>query len=124
MRFLLIALGIGAIWDGFTTVAGTVEILGSGGLQIMAAVVFALIIAGFLLGTTYVRNLEGILGKALQGGWWMALLYDLYTSYTGNRDFIMDGQVAGSQHVLLIGLTLLVTASPVLFSLIWEDEGL
>ena len=119
---LIVVFGFAALWDSFTTVFGTVEILGEQGLQVTASVIFAAIIAGFLLSTAYIFHKGGLVGQILIVFWFIALGYDLFTSYTGNLLFIMGGKVSDVQTIVLIGMTILVSSSPILISLILDDD--
>ena len=51
--YLLLVLTVAAIWDGFVTVYGTLQILGLGNSlpQIVAAFLFSALIMGFVLNT-------------------------------------------------------------------------
>jgi len=119
---LLIIFGLVATWDVFTTFVGISEILGDkGSAQIFIAVVFALVIAGFLFGTSYIFSSSGGASSILIVLWFIALGYDLYTSYAGNLYYVMEGSASGNQHIILIGLTLLVSCAPIIVSSIVEE---
>lgn len=48
--------------------------------------------------------------------WLVALSYDLYTSYHGKQHFILGGNVNNDQMVMIIGMTILVSGAPIIFS--------
>jgi hypothetical protein len=118
--FLLIVLAIATIWDAFTTVYGTVQVLGDGLFQLLAAILFSSLIFAFVLNTRRIMKWPGdFVGGAAKFFWFIALCYDLYTSWVGNAALIVQGSGELSEFVILIGLTLLVTASPILLSTMW-----
>jgi hypothetical protein len=122
MFILVFIFAIASIWDGFTTVVGTHSILGQTQGQIPVSVMFSLVILGFMIGTSFIRDFKGAIGGAMKIAWWIALCYDLGTSYYGNRRFIIQGDLNLQQNLILIGITLLVTASPIFLSLIWHHQ--
>ena len=89
----------------------------------LAAVVLAVIILGLLFSTPKLPKEKGWASTFLRTSWALALAYDLYTSYVGNRDIIMGGTVEGRQYVIVIGLTVLVTISPMFLSLVWRPKS-
>ena len=119
-KILLIIFGLVSIWDGFTTFYGTSEILGEEGARIAMSGFFALIILGFMVGTSFIWELDGPLGLILKLCWFISVGFDLYTSYNANLEFIMNDVANGEQQVVLLGITILVCASPVIASLIWN----
>lgn len=115
--FLLIVLIVATIWDGFTTIYGTIQILGDGPLQIVASVLFSALILGFVLNTRRILGrLNGFIGVITKFFWFIALGYDFYTSWTGNANLLVQPSGETAETVVLIGLTLLVIASPILLS--------
>jgi hypothetical protein len=115
--FLLIVLVMAAIWDGFTTFYGTIQILGDGPLQIVASVLFSALILGIVLNTRRIlERLNGFIGVITKFFWFVALSYDFYTSWTGNADLIVGRSGETAETLVLLGLTLLVIASPILLS--------
>jgi hypothetical protein len=118
MSILLISCFVTGLWDGFTTFYGTSQIMGSDPLQLIASVIFAVIITGFLFGTKIIweSSSSNFLSFLLRSLWLVALGYDLYTSYLGNKNFILSGNVNDDQMIILIGMTILVSGSPIIFS--------
>jgi hypothetical protein len=122
----MIGLGLVTIWDAATTVYGTSTIIGNGGIQMMLSVLFGLLLAAFLIRTLpIIKNPDNddiivVGGKVL---WFLAILYDLFTSFTGNFDLIL-GTVEGIQKTIMaIGLTLFVSSAPIgLSSVMYSDK--
>jgi hypothetical protein len=54
MTFLIYFFAAMSLWDGFTTIIGTVEIIGNGNEQIIGAIILALGITAFLFGTMFI----------------------------------------------------------------------
>ncbi|MCK5720048.1 MAG: hypothetical protein KAH84_08910 [Thiomargarita sp.] len=125
MWLFIFVFGLASLWDGFTTVYGTTEILGGGSPQILgASAIFSLIILAFLLNTNMIWKMayDELLGGLLKIMWFVALGYDLYTSYIGNQYFILEGHGNNTQLFILLGITLLVTGSPIFLSLLWDNK--
>ena len=123
-NILLLAAGIASFWDGFTTVFGTATILDGGVAAGIAGLLFGLLIMSLMLNSkrvieTSTDSFEGMLFRVL---WFIAVFYDLYTSWLGNQEFILGQDASGSRIAVLIGLTLLVSGSPVLVSFLWNKK--
>jgi len=127
--FLIIILGLVALYDGFTTVLGTAIILGESTAGISVSILFSLIILAFMISTYPIwdtkiiadwverREAEGCLLYFIRFIWIAAFIYDLYTSYSGNKALIIGNEKANAgQEAILIGLTLMVSASPIFLS--------
>ncbi len=128
-NLLLLIFGLVALFDGFTTVLGTAAILGETTPGILISILFSLIILAFMIGTypiwnasvidTWVENkeTEGCLLFFIRFLWIAAFLYDIFTSYSGNKFLVVGEETASaSQEAILVGLTLLVSASPIFVS--------
>ena len=121
--FLMIILGLASIWDAFATVYGTSQVLGNGTLQIAAALLFGGLILGFVLNSRRILKWRSsFFGGLLKFFWFIALCYDFLTTWIANRDIIGQEQNSVVQVIILIGLTLLVSASPILLSGLWEKR--
>lgn len=119
--FLFIVLTIASIWDTFTTVYATLDILGTGILQIIAALLFAALIMSFILNTRRIMQWRsGFVGGIVKLFWFVALGCDFYTTWVGNANLLTRGQGDAAELIILTGLTLLVTSSPLLLSVLWE----
>jgi len=120
MNILLIVTGLTGLWDGFTTFYGVSQIMGTTKEATIASAFFAFIIAGFLFGTKTIWDIAGnnLLSIILKLLWFIALSYDIYTSFYGNKTFILNGQGSEEQMIILIGMTLLVSGSPIIYSYI------
>jgi len=122
---LLLVLGGASIWHGCTTVAGTYDILGSGWGQFAGSVVFALVIIGFLLGTSEVLDLcQGwplFVVCLVSLVWVCAFGYNLFTSYVGNCRLIVGDSLEASSKILVLSLTAFISCSPVCLSFLWQE---
>jgi hypothetical protein len=113
--FLLILLTIAAVWDAFTTVYGTIQILGTNFLQIAVAILFSALVFAFNLGTKRIMQwYEGFVSWFAKVVWLVAIAFDFYTSWVTNSDLVIRGDRSGADTFMLFGLTVLVTAAPML----------
>lgn len=118
--FLIVVLVAATIWDIFTTGYGTIQVLGFGPAQIAASVLFSALIAAFVLNTSRIMRLKsGFVSFIAKFFWLIALAYDFYTSWIGNANLVTRNRGDTQEIILLIGLTLLVIASPILLSSMW-----
>lgn len=117
MRFLMLIFGCISLYDAFTTQIGTADIMDG---QMIVSVAFAAVILAIVGSTAFIWSPnffeEAFLKTFLRFIWIIAFGYDLYTSYHGNLDVLMGGSVNEEQTTILIGLTILVSASPIIFS--------
>jgi len=112
---LKLLLGFVTIWDTITTIYGTYTIFGSGTIQIFVSIGFAIFLTIFLIQTIpIIKNpSEELIPVGTKVLWFLAICYDIFTSFTGNMDLIL-GNAAGTQKVLLaIGLTIFVCSAPI-----------
>jgi hypothetical protein len=127
VQLLMTVLGIIAAWDGFTTFTGTMAILSpqsATAIRIIIALMFALAISTFMLVSAFIwmdTKSDDFMGITLRILWTVSVVYDLYTSYWGNKYYVA-GELTGHQEFLLVGMSLLVTGSPMLFSLLWRQK--
>lgn len=116
-QMLLVGLVCASLWDGFTTVYGTSRILGDDTVQILASGLFGLLVLVFMLNSRSVMGSKddpaGRIGRIL---WGTAIAYDLYTSWVGNARFLVGDAVNFERTAVLVGVTILVSGSPVLLS--------
>jgi hypothetical protein len=123
-QLLIFGLGLVTIWDTFTTITGTLDLIGNGKMQLIVAIIFGLLISAFLLGTMPLLNnpREELIimgGKLL---WFLALLYDLYTSYMGHFTFVQNTRGYGAGQIAVIaGMTLFVSSSPIIISYLLNE---
>jgi len=119
-------LGVVAIWDTVTTVYGTYKIFGEGTIQLVVSIGFALLLGGYLIWTIpIIKNpSEELIPVGAKVLWFLAICYDLFTSFTGNMELIL-GNSTGVQKVLLaIGLTIFVCSAPIgLSKIIYDYNG-
>lgn len=120
-KVLLAVLVAASLWDGFTTIYGTLEILGTGAVAVIASLLFGALILSFLLNTQKVFSWESdFAGGLLRLFWFIAIAYDLYTAWTGNQAFIVGNTNEQRQMIVLTGLTLMISGAPVILSIMWE----
>lgn len=118
-KILMIVFGIASLWDAFTTLIGTSAVLKTD--NIVFSVVAAVVILAFMIATKYVWDQNGTLKIILIVLWAIALVYDVFTSYTGNLTVVMNGYADEGQLVFLVGLTILTSASPILVSIMMDE---
>lgn len=122
---LAYGLGFVTLWDTVTTIYGTTVILGRGIIQVSISILFGLLITGFLLRTIpIIKNpKEDLISVGSKGLWFLAILYDLFTAYTGNFDLIL-GNAGGTQKIIVaIGLTVFICSAPIgLSKLVFDPE--
>jgi len=123
---LTILLGIVTIWDTITTVYGTYTICGDGTIQLVVSIGFALLLAGFLIRTIpIIKNpSEELIPAGTKVLWFLAICYDIFTSFTGNMDLIFGNSSGVQKVVLAIGLTVFVCSAPIgLSKLIYDPDN-
>ena len=126
IQLVIFFFGLASLWDGFTTFHGTANILANNNnvepnIIIIISSVFAIIILGFMWSTVYIWEMDGFSRLLFIVFWFVAVGYDLYTSYIGNLEFIMRGQVNDQQFIVLVGITLLISGSPIFVSLLSDQ---
>jgi hypothetical protein len=121
-KALVLILILSSGWDGFTTIYGTIQTIGIGIFQIIAALIFgALILCSLLFTERIFKWQSDLTGAILRLFWFIAVCYDFYTSWLGNRDFIVGYSSSNPKLIVLIGLTFLVSGSPIVLSLLWRE---
>jgi hypothetical protein len=117
-QILFLFLGFVALWDAVTTIIGTVSILGNSAIQIFISILFGVIISMLLINTIPIVNnpREDFLSTGAKFLWFLALLYDIYTAYSGNKDYITHGAITTGQTIITIGLTIFVASAPIFIS--------
>jgi len=127
MSKTLLKLGLGfvTVWDTITTIYGTSTILGQGTIQIVLSVLFSLLLAAYLIRSIPILKnpSEEIIPVGAKVLWFIAILYDVFTAYTGNFDIVL-GNVGGTQKIIIaIGLTIFICSAPIgLSQLIYSTE--
>ena len=112
---LILGLGFVTIWDTITTIYGTYTILGHGTIQLILSILFAIILSVYLLRSIpIIKNpSEEIIPVGAKVLWFIAIIYDIFTAYTGNFDLVL-GNVEGSQKIIIaIGLTIFICSAPI-----------
>ncbi len=123
---LIILLGVVTIWDTVTTIYGTYRIFGDGTIQLVVSIGFALLLAGFLIRTIpIIKNpSEELIPVGTKVLWFLAICYDIFTSFTGNMDLILGNATGVQKVVLAIGLTVFVCSAPIgLSKLIYDPDN-
>lgn len=131
-QILIIFLGGITIWDTVTTITGTLYIIGDGFINTFLAILFGVMIASLLLlSIPIVRNpktdIVTLVPKILLG---IAICYDLFTSFTGNQRLIANEDSSFGQTIVVLGMTLFVSSSPMAISYLihevevedWDDD--
>jgi hypothetical protein len=122
---LILGLGFVTIWDTITTIYGTYTILGGGTIQLILSILFGLLLTAYLIRSIpIIKNpSEEIIPVGAKILWFFAILYDLFTAYTGNFDLVL-GNVGGTQKIIIaIGLTIFICSSPIgLSQLLYKSE--
>ncbi len=125
--YLLYGLGFVTLWDTITTIYGTANILGTGGVQIFISILFGLIISSFLIHAIPIMKnpQEDFISIGAKILCFFAIGYDLYTSFVGNQDLVLNQGSGGfSQIFITVGLTLFVSAAPIGISkLLYDTEA-
>jgi hypothetical protein len=125
MWIIATIIGLGALWDGFTTFFGLVQIFNILGgdtvnpAQIIFAVVVSVVILGFLIATHVIWSFEtdDVVTLILKGAWLVCLVLDCYTAYIGNKFLVFNDTLETPAHHLgLVIVTLLITISSILLS--------
>ena len=133
MQGILIVTGLAGLWDGFTTFYGLSEIMGVSDVmelksremtKIIASACFALVITGFLFATKTIweTSKSNAIAPMLKVLWFIAFFYDVYTSFYGNQEFIFSGKINDEQMLMLIGMTTLVSGSPIIYSYLIDNR--
>lgn len=125
-QLMTILLGLVTIWDTITTIYGTYIIFGDGTIQLVVSIGFALLLTGFLIRTIpIIKNpSEELIPAGTKVLWFLAICYDIFTSFTGNMDLILGNSTGLQKVVLAIGITIFVCSSPIgLSKLIFESDN-
>jgi len=114
LTVLLAATG----WDTFTTLIGTIQTLGGEARVAIAGIIAAVVVTTVLVRTRHIIALHDDLpGFVWRAFWFVCLGFDIYTGWLGNRDFVYTKELDASTATVLLLLTLVISASPILFSL-------
>lgn len=113
--YLIWALGFLTLWDTATTIYGTASMIGPKMVQIPFSILFGLVLSGYLLRSIPIlknpsTDLIPVGAKIL---WFFAVLYDIFTAFTGNLELIRGGQSDSSQIFIAIGLTIFICSGPI-----------
>jgi hypothetical protein len=117
---LFVGLGFITIWDTATTIIGTNNILGNTGMTLFLSVIFGVMLTIYLIQTIPImlNPKEDLLYIGAKILWILAILYDLFTSFIGNKNLIESGDSSFdlAQIVITIGMTLFVSSAPIAIS--------
>lgn len=112
---LILGLGLVTVWDTITTVYGSYIITGEGSTQLIISIFFALFLAAYLIWSIPILKnpSEEIIPVGAKVLWFLAIIYDVFTSYKGNFDLVL-GNVGGTEKIFYaIGLTIFVSSAPI-----------
>jgi hypothetical protein len=134
-NLILSVLAVITAYDLFTTITGTIEILGTDLGSVIASVTLSVIIAGFLYYSYEIQQVDRneFLPSMVKPLWFLSYIFDFYTSFTGNNRFIVQsdinfsGIIKGNAEVgvlesyigeitILVGLTIFVSSCPIILS--------
>lgn len=109
-----------AFWDAFTTVFGTISILGEANAGAIITGVIVSIIMLVLFFLTFAIWGDGIENEFmmyfLRALWIVAFVYDIYTSFYGNSAFIAGETLDGSEIAVVTMATFIVSGSTIVAS--------
>jgi hypothetical protein len=130
---MLACFSLGAFWDGLTTAIGIAAIIGATDLiGYFWCLVGAVVILGLGIGTRLIFSKNEMPFPLLKGLWYLAFVFDVFTPFAGNFQYIIlkkpaaglvDAvyQLSFPQLCVAFGLTVLVSASPIVISYIWNQ---
>lgn len=138
--FMILCFGVGALWDGLTTALGLAVIIQADDeLGYAMCFVGGIIVLGFGIGTKLIFESGGFVYLIMKVLWLIAIIFDFYTAFIGNAQYIIlkvrlldisrataslanvTHSINSAQFVVLIVLTVLVSASPILISYLQGD---
>lgn len=113
-KLLLFVSFLFSCWDAFTTFVGVSGVMNNN----FIALVFTAVINGLLYAAhPILKNDLGLLGFILRGGFMIALICDLYTSFIGNSLFAgANSPNEEAATFLILCLTLMTSISPLVVS--------
>jgi hypothetical protein len=133
MKGLLILLfGVGAFWDGLTTMFGVVAMLGANDFRAyLFGIVTGLVILGFGFGTKTIFSEASFPYPIFQVLWIIGILFDMYTSFVGTASYLilhkfgpdagLFASMSAGQWAFVAGLTVIICSAPMIISF-WIDE--
>ena len=126
-HLILIGLAIVSAYDVLTTIFGTISILGPTVGSTMASILLGGIIGGLMYYSYEIHNSDksDLMVAGLNVLWFIAVAYDLYTSFMGNNRFIILGALESREAgklVILLGLTAFVTSCPIIWSYLRNND--
>ncbi len=125
MPIIALIIGIGALWDGFTTLFGIDEVLTIfsatpvNPFKAVFAVIVSLVVFGFMIATHWIWTFtaDDLITLLLKIAWFLCFTIDLYTSVRGNSYYVFDNNVnTSAEYFGLVIVTFLITTSTILMS--------
>jgi hypothetical protein len=126
MKFVAVAVALGALWDFVTTFVGLADmfdVFSQEGdypfFQLIFTLVVSCVIMGFVLLTHHLwRQKEGdLISVILKATWFMCFIFDIWTALLGNKRFLFGGRAEDVKSVIIVAMvTLIITSSTVLLS--------
>lgn len=113
--YLMIGLGVVTAWDTITTIYGTSKIIGTDSLRMGLSIAFALLLTAYLIRSIpIIKNpSEELIPIGAKILWFLAILYDIFTAYTGNFDLVLGNTDSGPKIIISIGLTIFISSAPI-----------
>ncbi len=88
--FMILCFGMGALWDGITTVLGIASIIHADTpLGYATCGIGGILILGFTIGTRVLFSESEPIYYILRIFWLVAILFDGFTALTGNANYII-----------------------------------
>ena len=131
---LLLIFLIGALWDGITTALGVATAIGANDpLGYAACFIAGILVLGFSIFSMPILTFPGLPGIILKLVWLIAIIFDFYTAFIGNAKYVVLRSLntdIGSifqeldifRLLVVIGLTLIVSFSPIVISILFVQE--
>ena len=126
-NIILLILGVVTCYDILTTMTGTIDILEPGLGAVIASLLLGVIIGGLLYFSYEIHNINSndFFPALIKPLWFLALIYDLWTSFNGNNRFIVNTELSMDEWgkvLILVGLTLFVSACPIILSYLRNNQ--
>lgn len=123
-NIILGILGVGTVYDLFTTLSGTLQIMEISFFAILISLLFTAMVAAMLFYTYEIHKNPSteVFSGLFRVLWILAWLYDVWTAFTGNTEYLlkMDYKNLTTQNwkqlLVLVGLTIFVSSCPIILS--------
>ena len=127
LKLFLPVFCIVALWDAFTTVFGTIAILGGSSLgSIIMGILVSVVMIILFFFTFSIWSDDAIENEFMQiifrALWLIAVSYDVFTSFYGNRAFIAGEELNVAGVAVVIMATVLVCGSTMIASWLLNED--